>query len=561
MDGQSVEMQGILDILKENPRGMSVTDIAACTGINRNTVSRYLDMLRISGQVEMKAYGKAKVFYLSRRVPISAMLDLSSDLVIVLDRDMTIVQANEAVCRFTNTESDAIVGRYLRDSPLAAFDHPLIISRIRESLDGSEAVEELRFLRAGEELFFRFKIIPSVFNSGTPGVTLILEDITAQKHSEDALRQSEQKYRTIVEEINDLIWHIDEDGNCTYVSPRSENILGWLPGELEGKAIITLMDTSEAAKLNRVVTGKTGPHEPFSFLELTLRHRENRPVILESSGSPIFDALGEYCGYRIISRDITERKDANRKVWRWKTFLYSIVENIPHLVIVREMEGGKLIFFNRSTEEALGRPREGMTGKDARELFLPDVAHTLTDGDEEVAAGGMPVEVMDASLTLRDGVRRLFCLRKLPLFSPAGELKYILTIGEDITERRRAEEALISERDLARSYLEVAGVLIAVVLPDGTIGRINQRGAGLLGYQSSDLIGEDWFAKLVPMTIRDRQRENFSAIVATSEAPPNGEEVQLVAKDGRPVRLICYNTQLRDARGNILAIICSGSPL
>jgi PAS domain-containing protein len=164
MDDQSVEMQGILGILKENPRGMSVTDIAASSGVNRNTVSRYLDMLKISGQVEMRTYGKAKVFYLSRRVPISAMLDLSSDLVIVLDRDMTIAQANEAVCRFAHAEADVLIGKHLRDSPLAAFDHPLIISRIKESLEGSEVVEELRFLRAGEELFFRFKIIPSVFN-------------------------------------------------------------------------------------------------------------------------------------------------------------------------------------------------------------------------------------------------------------------------------------------------------------------------------------------------------------------------------------------------------------
>ncbi|NYT05114.1 MAG: helix-turn-helix domain-containing protein [Methanomicrobiales archaeon] len=89
------EISRITDVLKDNPRGMSVSDISAMLGMNRNTVARYLDMLLVSGQAEMKAYGKAKVYYLSQRVPIAAMLDFSSDMVVVLDRDLRVVQAND----------------------------------------------------------------------------------------------------------------------------------------------------------------------------------------------------------------------------------------------------------------------------------------------------------------------------------------------------------------------------------------------------------------------------------------------------------------------------------
>ena len=86
MDPTTDALSLLLSTLKEHPRGMSVSDLAAAVGINRNTVSRYLDVLLVSGQVEMETYGKAKVFYLSQRVPIAAMLNFSSDLVLSLDR-------------------------------------------------------------------------------------------------------------------------------------------------------------------------------------------------------------------------------------------------------------------------------------------------------------------------------------------------------------------------------------------------------------------------------------------------------------------------------------------
>jgi DNA-binding IclR family transcriptional regulator len=72
----------IIDILKENPQGLSITGILKEIGINRNTAGRYLETLLVSGQVEMRHFGMAKIYALSNRVPQSAMLSISSDLVL-----------------------------------------------------------------------------------------------------------------------------------------------------------------------------------------------------------------------------------------------------------------------------------------------------------------------------------------------------------------------------------------------------------------------------------------------------------------------------------------------
>ena len=87
MQDYQQELVAIKDLLKKNPEGMSVTDISKALKKNKNTIGRYLDILLISGQVDMRAYGMAKVYTISQRVPLSAMLSYSKELIMVLDDD------------------------------------------------------------------------------------------------------------------------------------------------------------------------------------------------------------------------------------------------------------------------------------------------------------------------------------------------------------------------------------------------------------------------------------------------------------------------------------------
>ena len=96
----------IIELLKANPRGMTITDISDRIKINRNSVARYMDILTVSGQVEMRQLGPAKVFYLSQRVPISAFLNFSSDHILVLDNDLKTIQVNENLLKLVTTERE-----------------------------------------------------------------------------------------------------------------------------------------------------------------------------------------------------------------------------------------------------------------------------------------------------------------------------------------------------------------------------------------------------------------------------------------------------------------------
>jgi len=546
----------LLATLKENPRGMSVSDLAAAVGINRNTVSRYLDVLLVAGQVEMKTYGKAKVFYPSQRVPIAAMLNFSSDLVLVLDRDRRVVQANDAICAFAGRERDEIIGKPIETSPLAAFDHPLIRSRINDALNSRESAEELRFLRHSEELFFRVKFLPTVFNDGTPGVTIILENITDARRAEEALRESESLFRSLVENISDLILNVDGDRTFSYVSPKSMEILGYTPEEMLQKMPFDFMTPEDARKVREQFDAIFADPRPRVLFEWTMLHRDGNPVVLEVSGTPIYDMIGDFTGYRMVCRDVTERARALKQVAQWKSFLYSVVNNIPSMVFVREIERDRFVFANKATEFFLGVTQEEMAGKRADEIFPHEIAAFFAGGDREIAERSVPLE---GRVSLSSG--RTLLLKRIPVYNSRGVLRYILGIAEDITDRVAAENRLVTERDRAKGYVEAAGVMIAVIGADGTIDLVNRKGNEILGYAEGELTGKNWFATVVPERLRERLERNFQRLVAGGIEPPPSEKSPVVSRDGRELQILWHNALLRDTDGRVVAMVSSGEEI
>lgn len=198
------EFTTIKDLLKANPRGLTITDISKIININRNSIARYMDVLTISGQVEMRPLGPAKVFYLSHRVPISALLNFSSDYILVIDNARKIIQVNDNLLQFLNTEREAIVGLSLEDFPNPVFTSQEMNSRLREVLDGKEVTFETKVQGYDEEYHFDFRMLPTTFEDGSQGITWLLQDITERKRMEEALRESNWKLRERIKELTCL---------------------------------------------------------------------------------------------------------------------------------------------------------------------------------------------------------------------------------------------------------------------------------------------------------------------------------------------------------------------
>jgi PAS domain S-box-containing protein len=135
-------------------------------------------------------------------------------------------------------------------------------------------------------------------------------DITEHRRTEEALRESEQRFRSLVEASSDWVWEVDRNGIYTYASPKVKDLLGYEPEEIIGKTPFDLMPPDEAKRVAKLFNGIVESRKPFDRLENTNLHKDGRLVVLETSGVPILGERKNLLGYRGIDRDITERKRA-----------------------------------------------------------------------------------------------------------------------------------------------------------------------------------------------------------------------------------------------------------
>ncbi len=170
----------ILKALKYRSRGMTIADIARTIGISRNTAARQLELLRVNGQVELKEFGSAKVYYRAQRVPLSAFLCFTKNLVLVLDSANRIVQVNDQCLKLARREKEDLVGCTLAAAHLPVVSTPEALAVI-ESLEKEQLITDLRYQHEGKDLFFQLQVIPTTFEDGEKGATLVLEDITERK--------------------------------------------------------------------------------------------------------------------------------------------------------------------------------------------------------------------------------------------------------------------------------------------------------------------------------------------------------------------------------------------
>src|SRR5882672_703782 len=148
-----------------------------------------------------------------------------------------------------------------------------------------------------------------IYQAGRPvGVQGIARDISARKGAEEALKDSEEKFRSIVETTNEWIWAIDLEGNHTYTNPAIEHILGYKTEEILGANVLDFVHQDDREEFEGLLAQLISEKRGWSGLVLRWKHKHEGFRYLESNGLPVFDPQGNLIGYRGADRDITERK-------------------------------------------------------------------------------------------------------------------------------------------------------------------------------------------------------------------------------------------------------------
>ena len=366
--------------------------------------------------------------------------------------------------------------------------------------------------------------------------------LEAQKHQEE-LRQSEERFRALVQNSSDIITVITSDGTIRYVSPAVERVAGYHPEELVGKNVydyVSPHNLEEAHNIFAQLWARPGIHPPFEF---DVPHKDGSWRRSEFLVNNLLDDPS-VAGVVINQRDITERKRA-------ETRFRTLVEQIPAVTYIQEpleSDNPKAItYMSPQYETLLGYPPE--TEMLDEEYWLrrvhPEDRERVRAEELETDETGEPFNV-EYRLFAKDG--RVMWVRDQAVLvrDENGRPEYWLGVQYDITERKRAEE------DLRRSVnsllaLYEAGQILASSLQREEIAlkllQVTQRmsaleAASLALYDEGGELDE-WHSvgeKGVLAAVRDHPRARAAAREAAEGGQPRSVELPLPGASGREER-------------------------
>ncbi len=145
------------------------------------------------------------------------------------------------------------------------------------------------------------------------------------KRSEQLWRESEERFRALVESTSDWIWEADQSGVYTYASPKVYELLGYAPQEVIGKTPYDFMPLDEASRVAEKFREIVASKAPFHGLERISLHKDGHQVVLETSGVPVLNLQDELIGYRGVDRDVTLRKQAEEALQTYREHLEKLV--------------------------------------------------------------------------------------------------------------------------------------------------------------------------------------------------------------------------------------------
>jgi len=375
-------------------------------------------------------------------------------------------------------------------------------------------------------------------------------DVTERKRTENELQESLSLLQATLESTTDGILVVNNGRKITGYNHRFAEL--WrLPLEV--------FVTKDADKALNFVLDQLKYPEMFlaQVHQLDLKPEAESSNLIEFTDGRIYEwySCPQLIEGRGVGRvwsfcDITERKRVEESLRESKVLIDAVVENVPHMIFLKEAKDLRFIVFNRAGEELLGYDRKALLGKNNLDLFPPEQAAHFMTKDREVLDGesGM-LDIPEEPIQTAKKGQRLLHTRKVCIRGANGITKYLLGISEDITDRKQAEKALQESELRFRSLYENTTVGLYRTTPDGNILLANPALVKLLGYTSFEKLAE-----------RNLEKDGFEPTYERKEflekierdGEIKGHESKWMRQDGTTIFALESARAIRDAQGKIL---------
>ncbi len=482
-------------------------------------------------------------------VRMNSILSAMTELVFVLDDEGRFVSYHGS-SQELYADPDAFMGKKYSDIMPPDFNE--LAANVIERNKAGEACRMEYSLQVPIGLqHYDATTSPIIIDGKYTGSVMVVRNVTEARQSLEALSASEERFRTLVENINDLMYTLDAEGRITYASPAVERFSQYKVAELIGQPFMPLIHPDDLPGLvgsfDRLLSGQL---EPWEFRVLD---KDGREIWVRSSSRPVYKE-GKIVEINALMTDISAHKQAEAALRESDERLKLTLEAVNEGVFDWAIPENKAV-YSPSSYTMLGyQPDEFSQDRNVwKGLIHPDdVQAAEREIIDRIERGeGYAVE---ARMRTKLGEWRWILVRGRVVGKDAGG-KAVRIVGthSDITSRKQAEQLLSRQREEYRTILDSVPLMIAYVDKNGRIIRINKAGADALGLPPREVVGktfDDFFSSDQATLFQKRNRE-----VMDSKTPLVGRSFQVTLPGGSTTWVQADIVPYLDAKGNSIGSI------
>ncbi|MBN1531315.1 MAG: PAS domain S-box protein [Spirochaetes bacterium] len=341
-------------------------------------------------------------------------------------------------------------------------------------------------------------------------------EIAERKRAQEALRQSEEKYRFIVDNSYDMIWTSDEKGVLSYVSPSCRELTGWEDTEVIGRNIGEFLHPDDLPATMESFARSVNLSERTPGLEYRMRQADGSWRWYTTRGNDVRDGDGNFLMYVGMTRDITEKKEWEALLLESRRMMETVLDTIPVRLFWKSTDLYYLGCNTLFAKDAGRSSPEEVIGCTDYDLVWRDLADQYRRDDAEVIASGVPKLNYQEPQIMPGGGTLWLRTSKVPLRRASGEIIGVLGSYEDITERKRVREALQESEARFRSFVENANDIVYTLSLDGVFTYVSPNWTEILGHDIGDVRGQHFQAFVHPDDL-ERCYEFMNRAIATGE--------------------------------------------
>ena len=434
-----------------------------------------------------------------------------------------VIWRNDAEGRFTfmaegaeqlfGWPAEELVGRHFVEV-VAPESHAHAAEAWKRLVTTPDALWRLRFVlvrKDGSTFPAEVSAVTSFDGTTFRGAQGTLRDISERERLERELRESEERYRGLVQSSPDLIFEMDGRGVYTFYSDRTEEVIGWSPGEMIGRPFTDFIDTEAFPQAaGRLAEIAANPGRP-STDRLLLRHKEDgRKIPFEVSVVGQVDDAGELIAdprRRPQHRGAgAPRAPAARSEERYRF----LVENAPDIVFSADAET-RFVFISDTAERLTGFRPDELVGRTMDAIVTPETLAEALQKWSAVAADPTLSQVLRIALRHKDGGTVPVEIHSVGQVDSQGRFAGVHGSARDISERERLERELRDSEERYRSVIQSSPDLIWATNKAGQYVFVSDRVRDLLGWDPEEVLGRP-FREFIDEQSVEMTNENWARL-------------------------------------------------